>query len=339
MHFLKVVLIFSTVAIQAQATSLELEASQSSQTKTYEISGSGEFNKPKDAEANTYGWSLSADRSRSDTTNSSGSAITDNTTDLAAGLGVEMPSRFRSGASFNYSTTPEENLKSSGFTVSAGYTYNFDDQSTGPEATKPVMTTGDPSDMQESREASPSGSEFSPYLAADLNYESLDYVQTFEAKAPRLSQGPSKPTSGKNTINQKFTQITVKLKPYRWVRFKVSYTKYSYSRDVSEFLQFLDSHDLLGKVSSGFSTALSGFYDNTILVGATLFPSSDWEIAATRSTSKVISDDSLSTTDKLAVYWNFAEAWRLGAGASVSKSNTAGSAASTQSSLSVGYEF
>lgn len=339
MQFTKVVLIVSIFTVQAQATSLELEASQSSQTKTYEISGSGDFNKSKEAEANTYGWSLSADRSRSETTNSSGSAITDNTTDLAAGIGVEMPSQFRSGASFNYSTTPEENLKSSGFTVSAGYTYNFNELSTGPAATKPVMTAGDAPDMQESREASPSGNEFSPYLAADLNYESLDYVQTFEANPPRLPQGPSRPTSGKNTINQKFTQVTLKLKPYRWVRFKVSYTKYSYSRDVNDFLQFLDTHDLLGKVSAGFSSALSGFYDNTVLVGVTLFPSSDWEIAASRSTSKVISDSSLSTTDKLAVYWNFAEAWRLGVGASVSKSNTAGSASSTQSSLSLGYEF
>ena len=339
MQFKKIALIISMFTIQAQATSLELETSQSTQTKTYEISGSGDFNKPNEAETNTYGWSLSADRSRTEATSSSGNTITDNTTDLAAGVGVEMPSQFRSGASFNYSATPEENLKSSGFTISAGYTYNFDELSKGPSATKPVMTAGEAPDMQESREASPSGSEFSPYLALDLNYESLDYVQTFEAKPPRLSQGPSRPTSGKNTINQKFTQVTVKLKPYRWVRLKVSYTKYSYSRDVSDFLQFLDSHDLLGKVSSGFSTALSGFYDNTVLVGASLFPSSDWELAASRSTSKVISDDSLSTTDKLVVYWNFAEAWRLGVGASVSKSNTSGSTASNQSNLSLGYEF
>ncbi len=339
MQFKKILLMVSFFSLQAQAISLELETSQSTQTKTYEISGSGDFNKPSDAESNTYDWSLSADRSRSDSTNSAGNTITDNTTDFVGGLGVELPSKFRFGGSFNYSTTPEENLKSSGLSLSAGYTYNFGETASGPVATKPVMTAGDATDMQESREASPAGSEFSPYLAVDLNYENLDYVQTFEAKAPRFQQGPSRPTTGKNTINQKFTQVTVKLKPYRWVRLKASYTKYSYSRDVSEFLQFLDSHDILGKVSSGFSTALSGFYDNTVLLGASLFPSPDWELALSHSTSKVISDDSLSTTDKLVVYWNFSEAWRLGVGASVSKSNNAGSAPSTLSTVSLGYEF
>ena len=339
MYFQKVFLVFMMFYFPAQAASLELESTQGSQFKTYGLSGSGDFNKPSGENDNTYDWNLALDRSKTDLKAATGETITDNTTDFSAGMGLEFPTHFRMGAALSYSITPEENLKNSGPSLSLGYTYNFRDKPEIKKTTKSVNATGDASDSKESQEADSAEDFFSPYLAVDLNFQSLDYVQTFEAKVQRRQGGPGIPLSGKNTINQKSSQLTIKYKPFQWVRLKASYTKYSYSRSVSDFIQFLDTHDLIGNASSGISSALSGFYDNTVAVGASFYPSSSWEVALSRSTSKLISDDSLSTTDKLIVYWDFAEAWRLGVGGYISKSNTAGSEASTSTIISLGYEF
>ena len=187
--------------------------------------------------------------------------------------------------------------------------------------------------------AVPATTGFVPYLAVDFNFQNLDYVQTFDTKGQRRLLGPAMPVTGKNTINQKSSQLTIRGKPVSWARVKASYTKYTYSRDVSDFIQFLDTHNLVGNLSSGFSSALSGFYDNTVSFGISFFPHRDWELALSRSSSKVIYDESVSTTDKLVGYWDFRESWRLGLGQSVTKSNGPGSEASTYSIVSVDYDF
>ncbi len=303
------------VTVPAHATNIELELSQGSETKSQELSADGQFGssdskkKKREKEENSYLWDLSYTHSTIQVKQQTGGVITDNSHSVTVGAGLETPSRFSFNTDLNYSKTPEENLQSYGPSMVFGYTYEFGKKKTF----KKKNSQKDDNDNDDEED-------FKPSVGAELTIGYDNYVQTFGKTARRKANGVARPVTGSNEINKKSGELSLKVHPWSWVSARASYTKYSYNKDVNEFLQYLDVH-AIGHVSAGMEDALAGFYSDTKTVSLSFYILEDWELDLEHSASTVISDQSESSYDKGTVYVDLGETWRLGAGFEYSKSN------------------
>lgn len=306
----------------AQAQELGLEVSQGSQTRSEELTASGYFNKKEKKDKrieNIYNWDLSYTRTSQQSnltaTNGSSETIKDNTNDFSFGLGLDRDA-LSFGLSLDYSNTPEENLSSIGPALLLGYQFRFNSVSENSE-----------------------DDNFNPYLKAEIGYGSENYTQTFETtKVARRKNAPVRPVTGNNTIGQKYTAATLKLKPLVWFYVRAGYKNYSYNKDVSEFTQYLDNQQALGAPTSGFSSALSGFYDSTVFGQLHFDFLETWSFEVKRSVSKVALDKSENTTDRILLSDDITPSWNLGLGTEIFHAGASG-LSDTTFLASVDYSF
>lgn len=283
------------VASAAHAGSVELQGTQSSAIKSQEISADGAYNpkdKSKKGEEVQFNWDASYTHSTMQSPDpTTGINIIDTTHDLVFGSGVETPGHVTLNIDLNYSTTPDENLKDSGPTLTAEYQYFFGEE-----------TTNDDSDS------------FRPSLTGKVGYGYLNYDQSFSTSKPaRRKTAPPKPVFGNNTIGQRSVILGLKYKASSWITFKETYTKYQYSRDVAQFLQYIDL-PALAKVSSGIDSALSGFYTYTSKFEILLYFLKDWELDYANSQSRVAADLSFTTENDLILSYDINDDWTVGGG-------------------------
>jgi hypothetical protein len=285
----------------AQAQELGLEYSQGSQMRSEELTASGDFNKKEKKDKrieSIYNWDLSYTRTSQQTSstalNGTSATINDNTNDFSFGLGLYRDT-LSFGVTLDYSSTPEENLSSIGPEILLGYQFHFNSVDENLDEAK-----------------------FNPYLKAEFGYGSENYTQTFETtKVARRKNAPVRPVTGINTIGQRYIAATLKLKTLVWLYVRAGYKKYSYSKDVSEFTQYLDNQQALGAPTSGFSSALSGFYDSTVFGQLHFDFIETWSFEMKRSVSKVALDKSQNTTDRILLSDDITPSWDLGVGTEI----------------------
>jgi hypothetical protein len=286
----------------AQATELGLDLYQGSSSKSQAVSASGDF-------AKGFDWDLNYTRTVSDTTSAANASLQDTSHEFILGLGLETPELFSAGIGVHYTSTPEENVQSVGPEFSLGYTL------------KAEKTKDDA---------------FRPRANLELTAATQNFAQNFAGTKTRRN-GNTRPVSGENTIEQKALGLKLKFKPWSWFALKASYTAYSYNKDVNQFLQFLDSTKAL-VATTGLSSAVTGFYKNTLLAGVTFYFLEDCNIALSRAVSTIALDDSIATTDKIMLEYEMNESWNLGIG--TEKLQSSSSAITDQIGiLSAGYEF
>lgn len=312
-----IVLFLAGLQAPAQAQLLGLELSRGSQIQSANLSASGDFNKADKKKSediqNIFNWDLSLARTTQETTSATSGTVKDNTNDFSFGLGMDRGA-LSLGLSFNYSQTPEENMSSQGPQVSLAYKFTF----------------------HGSNEDSDS---FDPYLRPEIGFGYEDYTQTFEVtRVARRRNAPVRPITGKNTIGQKFSSVTLKYKPVSWFYARAGYKKYSYNKDVQDFTQYLDNQGALGAPTSGFSSALSGFYDSTIF-GQLNFDFLDtWTLLLKRSVSKVALDKSENSTSRILISDDITPNWTVGVGADNFRSGSTG-LSDTTALVNIDYSF
>lgn len=295
------------------ASSVTVDMSRSTDYQSTSVSAEGPLGEPaskrsKAEKATAFDWNLFLSRSSVRSTSTTGQEVTDVTSTVSGGAGLETPGRFTAGADFQMSSTPDESLLSYGPSVSAGYTYPF----TGAFEEDFLAKTG-----------------------VKITASKQDYVQTF--KTGSSGRRLARPTTGTNSITQNSVELSWFVKPVSWGRLKLAGTSYSYSKDVNEFLAFLDVQPAQNE-TSGLSTALSGFAKSDSSIEIDFYFLETWELDLKTKVTKLQSDSSTSTYRSLAVFKDIGSQWRFGFSTKQSKSDSS-TTTTTENGISVAYDF
>lgn len=262
------------------ATTLGAEVNRSSQASSQALTADGPYQN-KD-----FGWDLSYTHTTTQAT------VTDTTHDLILGSGWATKA-FSANLDLNYSSTPEENLASYGPTLSFSYTHFFG-----------AVPNADAAKFEAFRTS----------LKTVLELSTLNYEETFSVGGGGRRKGALvRPTTGNNTIQQKSVMLGLRWKPQSWLQLKAGETKYSYSKDVNQFLQYIES-PAVTQVSSGMNNALAGFYDSTRKLEIDFYFLEDWELDLSQAQSRVLSDSSLTTVSAVSAGVNLGENWYTAVG-------------------------
>lgn len=300
-RFFCLMFLCTATSLSAVAAGLGLQLDQSDQTRAQQILGDGSYGDPD------FVW----DMSYTHTTSTAG--VTDTTHDLVAGSGYATKN-MSANLDLNYSRTPEENLMSFGPTASLSYTYFF-------ESPRKKTIDSDP---------------FRPSIKGILELGTLNFVETFGTAARRKLV--SRPASGNTTIQQRSVLVGTRIKPWSWMQFKASFTKYSYNKDVNQFLQYIDS-SVVARVSSGISNALAGFYDTNGKLELDFYFLENWELDVAESQAHIIADDSNSSTAALTLARTFDPAWTVAVGVKQTTSSDATVGKVNSGMVRVDYDF
>ncbi len=318
-------LILSLFAQPAFATETGLSYTQYAQTKTNVLSASGEFGSKTVSDKDpSYDWNTSYSNSISEVTSATNEKVTDTTNDFQVGVGFNHSSGFSGGLNLDYSRIPEEELTNIGPTFTLGYKYKFDSTNTSTKPEKKIQSSDEPEVAEESDEDG-----FTPGIGLDISYGSVNYIQKFTAQ--RREKGSVKPVTGNETITQKFAGISLNINPREWVSLQLRYKKYTYSKDVNKFLQFLDARS---PVTLGISQVLSGFIDNENSIELDFYITENWDLDFDHTIYRLQSDGSQSTSDSAQLNYTYklTTDWKLGLGVSNTKASSASTGISSQTS-------
>ncbi|PWU21008.1 MAG: hypothetical protein C5B49_03325 [Bdellovibrio sp.] len=208
--------------------------------------------------------------------------------ELTAGLTGEYHENFLVDGTFTYSATPLESLAGFGPTLGVGYFFHFGENSSEEKSTA------------------------RPYLLLRMSGSLMKYTQTLSGT--NRATGATRAARGTNSIDQASIELSAKAKIRRWLKVKVSVKKYSYNRNVADFLNQLDSQLALRSATAGLSSSVSGLpaTDTKIEFTFRIGESLDLITSALWSASAV--DGSLGRTLRATLEQDFGENWRLGLG-------------------------
>ncbi len=177
------------------------------------------------------------------------------------------------GGALTYSRTPNERLHDSGPNAYLGYTFKKQD----------------------------AGEEFTPALEIKGSYSRLRYVVDERNGRPSID------------LTQSGRGMETTLSAFSWASLSGTYTSYSYDRDVSRFLTFLDSGraGLLGL--SRFASTVSGFPSHIAEAILTLRPFEAWKIEFDGARIANQADGSIIQARKVTVSHELGK-WELGVG-------------------------
>jgi hypothetical protein len=237
----KLVLIglFGTAApMWVNAHELETSASVGSGSYTQSLSYSRTITEPKSDESNSYYFSYSYNQAEVGAAAGATSQTYNSTHSLSGG--VSNSGEWRNGIYANYSSTAAEALSSYGLSAYVGKKFNSSDD-----------------DEEESSESG-----FALPFSLKGSVSAQRYVQTFAASpAPRKgSKGKlPKPKAGSEAVIQFSVGAHGSVDPFTWVTVGATHTRYFYSRDIANFIAYLDDPRAIATGASQFSSTLSGF--------------------------------------------------------------------------------
>lgn len=322
-YYLSIVIVYFSSA--ATALDIGASASQSALERSVGIFADGDFNTPLENDETTliYNWNLAYTHSQVESKDSLGNIIKDINHDYTVGAGIDVPAGWFGNLDLHYATSPDEGLVSSGPTLKLGYTYNF----------------SSPEKMDSDGEKD-SDNEFQPNLGFSLAFSSISYKQSFSSSIQTRRRGTSitRPVTGSNTINQRSTSFSLYGHPLQWLNLNGTYTKYNYDKNINDFLQYIDGRQEIASTSSGILNALSGFADRTTTLRASFRFLEIWQLDLENSVSKIISDDSTSTTNRAEIYVTLSK-WKIGLGDEVGKSTSSGTDTTNTVLFDVDYFF
>ena len=209
------VILFSFVARAAEhGLKLESVSGKDSRSTSLEYTG----NEEPDESAGRWGWNAGLARSSL----RDAGEITDTTSSL--NLGVDYRARWRAALGLSSSSTPEENLRSSGIEGSAGYKF----------------------DLWEN-------DEFRANLTPKLVLGTTDYALGTQSTGRRVSRAKEE------EIRQNRVGFRLSFAPVAWFAVSLGRTNYAYSKDINSFVSQLDSraNPSLGLASFAANAPLS----------------------------------------------------------------------------------
>jgi hypothetical protein len=323
------ILIFLFSSAQARAHEIESQTTSGTGYLSEGLSYSGESKSEKGS--GWWNWNLGYDYSvinvGSSTLSNGKSTGSDHTSAFSGGFGFS--NQWEAGLDVSYSKTKEENLTSFGPAVKLGYTFHLSSHK-DKKATKTPnkkADTGKYTDEdtdEDTDEGTDEGTDdFVPTLRFSVTGKSIGYTQTFAGASVRRNQGkPAKPTSGSQSIRQTEINFSTTLAAFSWVNLRLAYTRYSYNRNVPNYLALLDDPRALKNGAANFGSTLSGFssHDIETTLSFHLPLDLDFDVTGSQSTSAADSSKTLTLGSTLTKTWG--ESWKTGVGYQQNRSTT-----------------
>ncbi len=250
---------FSAAPLAHAGNSLTSESSAGSSTFSEGVSVTGDVDLPAgEDEEKSWNWKLAYNYSTSPpTAAANGTSVRSATSQFIGGVGYQ--SDWTADLDLNFSRTPSEALKSFGPTLSVGYTIDF-----------------------------ASEDEFEPSVDLTLSLGTTSYQQDFTSDTLPTKRRKPRGSTTSEKIRQNSIRPQLTVSPISWLSASLSYTRYTYDRDVAEFLSFLNQPQSIRLGVGGFADTLDGFAEQSTDVSATLHLATDWDLegSATWTRSK-----------------------------------------------------
>lgn len=262
------------------------ESSIGSNTQIIKVNGDGEFDK---------NWNWNTEISEQQATSedpTTGASITDQTTDVNGGIGWESADHVALGGGLDYSVTPKERLTNFGPNVDVGWTFNLSHAS--------------------------KRNHFVPKMNLKASVGLLTMTERFNGSVATKT-GTQRPVSGSLSLRQTSTSVSAKIHPWSIFAAKLSHTTYRYDRDVTTFLNNLDTRFAGNIGASGFASTVNGLPKTATSLTLYYYINDDWELDLEETVTISIVDDSRENASKALVYYMLNEDWEVGLGDEIDK--------------------
>jgi len=290
-----IVIVVFTIEKSAFAGTVASETEVGSTTVSETISADDEIKGP-DESSEKYPWDLSYTYSNLKSTDASGNAITEKSNTVNGSVGYESAKRFEIGGGYNFANTPDENLVVYGPSLYLGYTH---------KRVKPAARAS-------AKQSENDDSSFAPSVGFKVTVSSNRNVETFTPNQPAKGSKVKRPTTGINEITQNSVQLESKIKPAEWVSIKPAVTFFKYNRNVTDYLNLLNSPRISVSRAS-FGSTVSGLADFDALLKTTFYFLDSWDLVLSEDYSIMAADQSNSWISKIEIGDTLGD-WRIGLG-------------------------
>ena len=283
-------LIFSLPAFSDEFTS---SSSGGGGTLSQTLSLSKRFKAPKEDESRSIYLAYTLTRSEVGSTTGNASDAFNYT--HAVSTTYSVSGKTRRGVSGSFSTTPAESLSSFGGTGFLSRKFEL----------------GSRTEDEEEEEA------YLPTLnfRGSIGYQ--HYAQTVQGNPPPQRGGSrgKRPKTQDQSIGKTSLDLTVNFDPFEWFGVYGSYTRYLYTRDVSNFMDVLDDPRAIASGAAEFSSTLSGFSSKEIEAGIDLTFPLDLSLTVSKSLSTNEVSSALTHSYSVELTKDWGKSWTTGIGA------------------------
>jgi hypothetical protein len=262
-------------------------------TLSQTLSLSKRIREPKAEESRSINLAYTLTRNEVGSTTGSSSDAFNYTHSLSTSYSVS--GKIKRGLSGSFSTTPAENLSSFGGTGFFSKTFEL----------------GTRVDEEEEEES------YLPTLGFRGAAGYQHYTQTVSGISGPQRRGSQRkrPRTQDQSIGRVSLDFTVNFDPFEWFGIYGAYTRYLYTRNVSNFIDVLDDPRAIASGAAEFSTTLSGFSSSEVEAGADF--SLPWDVSLNVSKSIATNETTSVLTHSYSVEFtkDWGKKWTTGVGA------------------------
>ena len=190
-----------------------------------------------------------------------------------------------------YASTPSEELTSFGSTLNLGYTFRFGSESGAPQSKTTARKISQKSVEQNEEDED---EVFVPSLELALALGTTGFDQSFSSASVATKRGKPHSLTTSEKIRQNLVKPELTGTPVPWFTLSAAYTRYTYNRDVNEFLNYLNQPRSIRIGVGGFADTLDGFADHSGELTATLHLGENWDFESSVTLTRSKSTDSLT---------------------------------------------
>ncbi len=200
----------------------------------------------------------------------------------------------RRGFSGSFSTTPAENLSSFGATGFLSKNFELGTRSEDEEDESYLPTIG---------------------LRGSVGYQHYSQTALDDSGSKRKGSKRKRPKTEDQSIGKGSLDLTLNFDPFEWFGVYGSYTRYLYTRDVSNFMDVLDDPRAIASGAAEFSSTLSGFSSREIEAGLDLTLPLDLSLTVSKSLATNETTSILTHSYSMELNKDWGKSWSTGIGA------------------------
>jgi hypothetical protein len=262
-------------------------------TLSQTLSLSKRIREPKAEESRSIYLAYTLTRNEVGSTTGSSSDAFNHTHSLSTSYSVL--GKIKRGLSGSFSTTPAENLSSFGGTGFFSKTFEL----------------GTRVDEEEEDDS------YLPTLGFRGSAGYQHYSQTVSGTSGPQRRGSQRkrPRTQDQTIGRVSLDFTVNFDPFEWLGIYGAYTRYLYTRNVSNFIDVLDDPRAIASGAAEFSTTLSGFSSREVEAGADFSLPLDISLNVSKSIATNEATSILTHSYSVELTKDWGSKWTTGIGA------------------------
>jgi hypothetical protein len=282
------------VAQLARGDQVSTSSSVGGGTISQSLSLSKRIKEPKEEGSRSVSLSYTLTRNEVGSTTGTSSDTFNLTHSLSGSYSVS--DTWKRGITGSFSTTPAENL---GYLGASGFLSR-------------TFELGSRTESEDEEEES-----FIPTFGFKATAGFLRYAQTFQRAATPARKGSQRKRTltADQAIGRGSADLTLTFDPFEWLGVYGSYTKYFYTRNVSDFMDTLDDPRAIASGAAEFSSTLSGFSAFEAEAGVDFSLPLDFTLSISKSLSPNETTGVFTHSYSVELTKDWGKSWNTGIGA------------------------